>query len=69
MAEDTVEKISEKLSGPLGMPIGSVRAIVVILLITIAGIFLYLRGSIPEFLSALVIMAVTFYFKDRSDAA
>ena len=68
MAEDAVEKISEKLSGPLGMPIGSVRAILVIMLVAIAGVFLYVKGVIPEFLAALVIMAVTFYFKDRSDS-
>lgn len=62
---DEFEKISEKLSGPLGLPIGSVRAILVLTLVTIAGIFLYTKGSIPEFLSALVIMAVTFYFGTR----
>lgn len=67
MDENAVEKVAEKISGPLGMPIGSVRAILVIMLVAIAGAFLYLRGSIPEFLAALVIMAVTFYFKDRSD--
>jgi hypothetical protein len=53
---------------PLGLPVGSVRAIIVIMLIAIAGVFLYVRGSIPEFIAALVIMAVTFYFKDRSDS-
>jgi len=63
MADGIVEK------GPLGLRIGSVRAIIVLALIAFAGIFLYIKGSIPEFIAALVIMAVTFYFKDRSDAA
>jgi hypothetical protein len=63
MAEEIVEK------GPLGLRIGSVRAIIVLALIAFAGIFLYMKGSIPEFIAALVIMAVTFYFKDRSDSA
>lgn len=61
MADEVVK------STPLGLPVGSVRAIIVIALIAFAGIFLYLKGSIPEFIAALVIMAVTFYFKDRSD--
>jgi len=58
----------EKTKGPLGLSVGSVRAIIVILLIALAGGFLFLKGSAPEFIVALTIMAVTFYFKDRSDA-
>jgi hypothetical protein len=63
MTDGIVEK------GPLGLRTGSVRAIIVLALIAFAGIFLYTKGSIPEFIAALVVMAVTFYFKERSDAA
>lgn len=52
--------------GPLGLKTGSIRAIIVLVLIALAGIFLYLNRTIPEWMVALVIMAVTFYFKDRA---
>jgi len=53
-------------SGALGLPIGSVRAVIVLVLIAIAGIFLFLNKTIPEWLVAMVVMAVTFYFGSKS---
>ncbi|RPI86138.1 MAG: hypothetical protein EHM34_00140 [Nitrosopumilales archaeon] len=63
MTDEVVKKSKE----PLGLTKGSVRAIIVLSLIGLIAACLGLKISIPEFLVALVIMAVTFYFKDRSD--
>lgn len=63
MVDETIE--NEK--GPLGLKTGSVRAIIVLTLIALAGIFLYLDKSLPEWLIALVVMGVSFYFGTRQN--
>ena len=50
---------------PLGMPQGSVRAIITLALLIMTGTMLSLGTEIPDWLSVLAVSSVSFYFGTR----
>ncbi len=52
---------------PLGLPRGSVRAIIAIIIISGCVLAYVSKGDIPQGLSTLLGVVVTFYFKQREN--
>ena len=54
------------LDEPLGVPKGTVRAIVTLILLIFAVLFMYLAIPLPEWYYGLVILSVGYYFGART---
>ena len=58
-----------KSSNPLGMPQGSVRALLAFLLVIVASYMLIQGIPVPEWYSILVVSGMSFYFGTRKTTA
>jgi len=68
MTEQSKQKVRQvQKTEPLGLPKGSVRSIITLMLVSVACMIWASKGGLPETLKTALMAALAFYFGMRKD--